>query len=119
MPVANFAAILNHSVRVLRRVEGSIDDFGHPAITETVISGDGLSCYFWAKAGAKPRKFYGEEVLTDHRMMTGITAIMQAGDIIEPLIGIDGLTRGQIVFVKGIMNLTGGTHHLEAEVKSL
>ena len=119
MPVLNFPGILNHSVRVLRRVEGTVDTYGQPAITFSVVSGAGLSCYFWSLSGKKARTPAGQEKIGDFKMMIAATAVLAELDVIEPLSVVAGLTRAEVMWVKGIMDLLGLTHHLEAEIRSL
>ena len=118
MASITFKNILNHSVRVLRRSEGALDEFGHPAITYTTLYA-ALSCHFYSLRGSKRRLPQGQEKIGDFIFLTHGTVTVQELDIVEPLVGIVGLTRGEVVWAKGIMDVVGTTHHLEAEVRSL
>ena len=118
MASINFSDILRHSVRVYRRSEGSVDEFGHPAITYSQVGGD-TACYLYAMEGAKKRREQGEETLGGFVLMAHATQDLRPGDVVQPVSGVSGLTRGEITWVDGIQGFDGATHHLEAEVKVL
>lgn len=118
MPTADLGKILKHSVKVTRKSEGAVDDLGHPAITYTTVFA-ALSCYFWSQQGTQRRHPVGEEKLGDFILMTHGTVDLTSLDRVEALSGIVGLTLGEVVWAKGIMDLDGLTHHLEAEIRSL
>lgn len=117
MPSVSFASILNHSVKILRRAEGAVDSYGHPAITAAVLV-PALSVYLYALSGEKRRREYGQEKLGDFRMLAYATSTLQEHDWVEPVVGIAGFTRAEVLWVQTIPDLVGATHHMEVELRS-
>jgi hypothetical protein len=102
---------------VSRRVEGSVDTYGQPAVGLTTIF-SGLSVYLWSVLGSKKRIEPGEEQIGDFRMMVMPGANLMVKDIIEPVTSMVGFTRADILWVKPIMDFGGGMHHIEANLRS-
>lgn len=105
-------------MRVTRKVEGSADDYGHPSVSWVEVHG-ALPVYFWSQRGSQARRNPGQEKIGEFKLMTYGTVDLRPLDRLEPLLGIVGFTFAEIIWAKGIMDVAGTTHHLEADVRSI
>ena len=116
---AEFALILNHTVKITRRSGFTTTAMGERRSTgETVIAAN-ASVFFYMNKGDYKMLLPGNFMAGDFTMMALPTEDVQPGDLVYPVAGMAGLTIGQVLSVQAYPDFDGLTHHVDVQVKRL
>ena len=114
---AEFALILNHSVRIGRRSGFTVTSMGQRRSSgeTTVISA--MSCLFDYNPKGYIWKAPGQFQKVDYIMFAQYDSDLQPGDMVYPIAGVIGMTMGRIMDVMPIPDFDGNTHHIESSIE--
>ena len=116
---AEFALILNHTVRITRRSGFTGTAMGQRRSTgETTIAAN-ASVFFYMNKGDWRMTLQGNFAAGDYTMMALPSEDVQVGDLIYPIAGVQGLTFGQVINVVSTPDFDGLTHHIDVQIKRL
>lgn len=116
---AEFALILNHTVKITRRSGFTTTAMGERRATgETVIAANASVFFFINKADYR-MLLPGNFTQGDFTMMALPTEDVQPGDLVYPIAGMAGLTLGQVMSVVAYPDFDGLTHHVDVQIKRL
>ena len=116
---AEFALILNHTVKITRRSGFTSTPMGQRRSTgETTIAAN-ASVFFYINKADYRMLLPGNFTIGDFTMMALPTEDVQPGDLVYPVAGMAGLTLGQVMSVVAYPDFVGLTHHIDVQIKRL
>lgn len=116
---AEFALILNHTVKITRRAGFTSTAMGQRRSTGETVIASNASVFFYMNKGDFRQLLPGNFAAGDYTMMALPTEDVQVGDLIYPVAGPVGLTLGQVLNVMATPDFEGLTHHIDVQVKRL
>lgn len=116
---AEFALILNHTVRITRRSGFSTTAMGQRRSTGETQIAAAASVFFYMNKSDFKMLLPGNFTAGDFTMMALPTEDIQPGDLVYPIAGVNGLTYGQVLSVMPYPDFDGLTHHVDVQVKRL
>lgn len=111
---AEFALILNHTVRIGRRSGYTLTAMNQRKPSGETDIATAASVFFYMNKGDYRMLEPGHFVMGDYTMMAKESEDVQPGDIVYPVAGIVGMTYGEVLNVLAIPDFDGLTHHIEA-----
>ena len=116
---AEFALILNHTVKITRRSGFTSTAMGQRRSSGETVIASAASVFFYMNKGDFRMLLPGNFTMGDYSMMALPTEDVQVGDLVYPIAGVAGLTLGQVLNVQAVPDFDGLTHHVDIQIKRL